>query len=645
METNTVAHDQQRSQAGNLAFLQDLIRANRARFPQQIINAKRWLLWKAVPVPRYPEAKPDKVPYYINGYRRHGEIDSPAEIARLGTFDEAVNAYVNDGGEYEGLAFALGPDGNGGCWQGIDLDDVSKNQLSDLANALPSYVEMSPSGNGVHAIGYGHNFQSLGSNKTGIEAYAGKRFFTWTGDTIRGADTPLHCLADIVQRVLAPRHRATSLATVGSSTLPIWVAAQVVTELRQALASMRSDEYELWIRMGHALHELGDKGRALWIEWSQFSDKWKPEDAKRWDGFKPTNTGYAAVFAEAQRRGWLNPNSNEARGTTKKASTRDANGAADEFALPVPELRPEALYGILGEIAAAGSAHTEAVPATLAINTLARFCAVVGRDPYITIGDDYRSLRLFVLIIGPTGVGRKGTSAQLPERIFRGVEECLRSWRPSLLPLRYETAVSSGEGLVWMTRDPIVKGDELIDEGVADKRVLLEISEFAGTLAQMKRETSTLTAVLRDAFDGRRLATPNKNNPCFATGAHFVTIGHITREELTALLSTTDVMNGFANRFMMVYSARNKRVHEPQPTQPEVVNNFAHRIAHAVKLGMERGAQPIPRSEEARQWWIELSDELEQRARPANIAKLMARDRLLLGAVRRYCSHQLRACR
>jgi putative DNA primase/helicase len=181
-----------------------------------------------------------------------------------------------------------------------------------------------------------------------------------------------------------------------------------------------------------------------------------------------------------------------------------------------------------------------------------------------------------------------------------------------------------------MTRDPIVHGDEVVDEGVVDKRVLLEISEFGGTLAQMKRESSTLTAVLRDAFDGKRLSTPNKNNPCFATGAHFVTIGHVTREELTALLTQTDVMNGFANRFMMVYSARNKRVHEPQPTPPELVNAFAYRIAGAVKLAAERGAHPIARTEDARRRWIQMSDELECRVRPANIAKLMARDMVYL---------------
>jgi hypothetical protein len=45
-----------------------------------------------------------------------------------------------------------------------------------------------------------------------------------------------------------------------------------------------------------------------------------------------------------------------------------------------------------------------------------------------------------------------------------------------------------------------------------------------------------------------------------------------------ALLRQTDVMNGFANRFMMVYSACIERVHKPQPTSIDIINEFARRI-------------------------------------------------------------------
>ena len=84
---------------------------------------------------------------------------------------------------FDGLGFALGPDGTGNHWQGIDLDKIEANGLQALAAALPGYVEWSPSGLGIHAIGYGAPFPALKLN--GIESYSAGRFFTFTGRTIR----------------------------------------------------------------------------------------------------------------------------------------------------------------------------------------------------------------------------------------------------------------------------------------------------------------------------------------------------------------------------------------------------------------------------------------------------------------------------
>ncbi|MBK6674856.1 MAG: AAA family ATPase [Proteobacteria bacterium] len=69
----------------------------------------------------------------------------------------------------------------------------------------------------------------------------------------------------------------------------------------------------MWVAVGQALKELGETGRGLWWNWSQTSDKCKPEDARKWDSFDGDRTGYRAVFAKAQAAGWLNPASNAAQ--------------------------------------------------------------------------------------------------------------------------------------------------------------------------------------------------------------------------------------------------------------------------------------------------------------------------------------------
>lgn len=270
-------------------------------------TCQRWLLWKEEPNPN-PKGKPLKVPYYINGKRR-GKTDTDNDLQQLASYSDAQQI-LSQGG-YSGLAFALGSDGSADCWQGIDLDNIERNHLPDLANNAPGYVELSPSRLGIHAIGYGRGFNSLGSNGTGVEAYSHGRFFTFTGDAIRNGE--LVCLAEYVEQRATLIHKA-SLPNTSLPVPTLHVEPRVINELRSALVSMRSDDRDLWVKIGMALAELGNVGRGLWLDWSATSDKYNPADAsKTWDGLKPDSIGYKTVFSIAQRHGWVNPKSNEAQ--------------------------------------------------------------------------------------------------------------------------------------------------------------------------------------------------------------------------------------------------------------------------------------------------------------------------------------------
>jgi hypothetical protein len=152
--------------------------------PPAMRNSKRWLVHRK------------KQPFYVNGAPRNGSLDSPEDTARLGTYADALAAL--NAGNFDGLGFALGAG-----WQGIDLDKVEANGLTELLAELPGYVERSPSGLGWHAIGFGRAFSTLGANSTGLEAYSGKRYFTFTGDQGRGEPTDI---ADFVEQRIAPLH-------------------------------------------------------------------------------------------------------------------------------------------------------------------------------------------------------------------------------------------------------------------------------------------------------------------------------------------------------------------------------------------------------------------------------------------------------
>ncbi len=243
-----------------------------------------------------------KVPYYSNGANR-GTNGTPADRANLSTFNDAL-ARLKNGGNYSGLGLAMLPD-----WGivALDFDDKQGEGLHPLAAEAErlTYCEISPSGKGRRAFFQGSMPDISLPGK--IEIFHGSRYVTVTGNRINTLDI------EPLSQDFADKLRA---AITGNRTTPgqrqaisqTFIDDKTKAELRSALASMRADDRDLWQRMGHALKTIGDEGRALWLEWSQTSEKYNAADASRvWESFKPTSTGHQAVFAEAQRQGWLNP--------------------------------------------------------------------------------------------------------------------------------------------------------------------------------------------------------------------------------------------------------------------------------------------------------------------------------------------------
>jgi len=286
-------------------------------------GSRRWLLYKSVP---RPDKKPAKIPYYANGQPRSGALDTLHDRMSLVEYDEAmVRMCMSD--DYAGLGFALGNDGSGWYWQGIDLDNIVANRLGDIANEWSSgvysewnYAELSPSEKGMHIIGYGRPFPSnLGANGTGIEAYSHARFFTFTGREVlpqggakRGR---IGDLFDYVGQVLYPRWLAgktvrDSYAGEAQTEVP----PTTIAALRSAIKFWNHDSYDDWYRAGLALKELGEVGREIWLTWSEFSEKYNPKDAQRkWKSFQPDGrTNYRSIFKIAMDRSWVNPDGKEA---------------------------------------------------------------------------------------------------------------------------------------------------------------------------------------------------------------------------------------------------------------------------------------------------------------------------------------------
>lgn len=233
--------------------------------PEKMRNAKRWLLWRS------EKDKNDlnstrKVPYYADGTFRRGTLDTVEDLRRLETYDVAVDKLSR--GNFTGLGFALGKDGEG-YWQGIDLDDISEHGNDSLANNLPGYVEMSPSGNGVHAIGYGEYFRSKNrSGEKGWEYYSRAKYFTFTGNVFKSGE--IVDLKSFIKKNIDGDISDDKLESKGGLGHLILSESQI-EDVERALKFINPDcPRDTWLQIGFSLARVPD-GFRLFYDWSKRS--------------------------------------------------------------------------------------------------------------------------------------------------------------------------------------------------------------------------------------------------------------------------------------------------------------------------------------------------------------------------------------
>lgn len=271
-------------------------------------------------------------------------------------------------------------------------------------------------------------------------------------------------------------------------------------------------------------------------------------------------------------------------------------------AIPWPE-QPHiaAFHGLAGEVANGFDPFTEADKAATLISFLVAFGNIIDRSAYFVVSGTHHYTNLFVGLVGRTAGGRKGTSWGLIRALFEAVDQ---TWAVN----RTANGLSSGEGLVFQVRDEVhgvdKKGLEFLkDAGEADKRLLIIESELARALQVMKREGNTLSAVLREAWDGPAvLRSLTKNDNTRASLPHISIIGHITREELRRDLEENSYTNGLANRFMWVCVRRSKLLPEGSDEYTAIIDGLAEKLLFVMEWAT---AEPhlITFSDEARIEW------------------------------------------
>jgi hypothetical protein len=269
------------------------------------------------------------------------------------------------------------------------------------------------------------------------------------------------------------------------------------------------------------------------------------------------------------------------------------------FDVPTPKIDPEALHGVCGEIIEILEPHTEADPAAVLLTLLTGFGNIMGRNPFFITDGASQHVNLFTSIVGDSSSGRKGTSWENCKGIFKSVD-------PEWYSSKIMSGIGSGEGIILQMMD----SKDAMLEALSDKRLLIKEGEFAQTLQVMSRSGNTVSPMLREAWDGGILQNMTKNNPMKASNTLVSLIAHITRAELTRLISTVEMGNGFANRVLWCHSTRSKTLPDGGNLDPKALDAQIEKIKKAIN-GIQKG-QPfqMTRSAKAGAYWHEIYEGL-----------------------------------
>jgi len=318
----------------------------------------------------------------------------------------------------------------------------------------------------------------------------------------------------------------------------------------------------------------------------------------------------------------------------QSVSTRQPAGDGPSPLAP-PTMSPEGFPELLRAIVTVACASSEAHPVAVAANVIMMFCAAIGRNSYQRIGDAVIHARPFAMIVGKSSKARKGTSEITVRKIFKIADAVLRAQRGNADKQRvHEGGMSTGEGIAFAIRDahePDEKGKGG-DEGVRDKRLLVIEPEFANVLAQVKRDGNTLSAVVRNLFDGRDIEPLTKTSQTKATRPHVVIGGHITGFELREKATENDAANGLLNRFLILYVYRPKLVPLPRATPDDVLQQLARQVAQAIDFACcsdphADNQHEVTLTGEAEDFWCERYPEIT-RDRDGKGGNLLARSEM-----------------
>jgi hypothetical protein len=244
-----------------------------------------------------------------------------------------------------------------------------------------------------------------------------------------------------------------------------------------------------------------------------------------------------------------------------------------------PALPEAALYGLPGEIAVTLSEATGSDPAAVLVSFLTLLGNAAGPQPHARFGGADHPARLFAVLVGDAATGRKGTALGAVEALFADAD-------PDWAADRVMYGLQSAETMI----------SRVADDHAADCRLMIVETEF-GRLVETMARTGTLSAQLRNAWDGRTMQRATTKITHRASRAHISLLAMITPEELLRHHRRLAQAGGLESRILYCFTAPAADI-SPFARAPENYEYLADRVRlvlEATRESVMNSTDPVSR--------------------------------------------------
>lgn len=260
---------------------------------------------------------------------------------------------------------------------------------------------------------------------------------------------------------------------------------------------------------------------------------------------------------------------------------REAGEKREISELTLDPLDRPAFHGLAGDVVREILPYSEADPFGLLTVLLTMFGNAVGHGPFVWLGDDQHPARLFVVLLGDSATGKKGTAVSAVLRLMRRVDS---EWTRTRI---LNSGLTSSQAMI----------ARVDDAQSNDHRLLVYESDLDRLFATMAQR-GDLSAKLRQAYDGGILETVTKykQDSLHSTNPNISILGGSQPGVLFESMPDAEIKNGGANRYLYIAVKQSKLGPPTNPVPEPTLDSLTARLREALDFAQtlaRHGVDPI----------------------------------------------------